>query len=183
MSRKNPFRFLMPRRGQTDDLAGSPPSGGGDITLALTKDECDALIQMLFVALWIMSSNEDDPPPDIDRFESLEQRVLALAKNAGFDDVVRWDRHERRYYTTMEYEDRLISGVIDKYNNDVFWNELADRLAERDVIEEFGREKFDRMHPAVRDEHIAERSDWYYEEFLARGVDHLKLKARLEVVK
>lgn len=176
-------RPTRPHLRRVKQETGATPDVSDRISLDLSREEFETLMHTLFVANWVIFGTESEPTPALDRYEELEQKVLSLADDIGLSDQVELVREENKRFPSIALEDELLHRFLDPYNNDVFWNELADRLAERDVLEEYGQDKFDKMHPSSKLEILDDRSDWYYEEFMKAGVDSLRIRPRLEVVK
>lgn len=73
-----------------------------------------------------------------------------------------------------------IRSQIDKwlsiYDNDVFWDELVARLAQRDMVAEYGRETLERMPEAYRRSAEQPMLDYYWREVRQNGMDHFVMQ-------
>lgn len=73
-----------------------------------------------------------------------------------------------------------IRSQIDKwlsvYDNDVFWDELVARLAQREMVAEYGRETLERMPEAYRRSAEQPLLDYYWREVRQNGMDHLVMQ-------
>lgn len=73
------------------------------------------------------------------KYDELEQQLLQRAAEAGVADWVEYDAEENQLFPTEELEDGEAGRLLAEYDNGVFWDELAHRLAERDVERLHGR--------------------------------------------
>ncbi len=65
---------------------------------------------------------------------------------------------------------------LSTYDNDVFWDELVARLAQREMICEYGRETLERMPDAYRRQAEQPMLDYYWREVRQNGIDHLVME-------
>jgi hypothetical protein len=79
-----------------------------------------------------------------------------------------------KYYPTREYEDAGTDRpFIEEFEEEVFWEELGSRLAQRDLIKEVGIKKIREMDTIERltaEDEIAEK---YHREFASNGIKNL----------
>jgi hypothetical protein len=64
---------------------------------------------------------------------------------------------------------------LDGFIDDVFWTELAGRLAARDLRAELGAKKLDEELNEADETRLDEIEDKYWREFETHGVEHLVL--------
>ena len=69
---------------------------------------------------------------------------------------------------------------LDEMRNEIFWEELTLRLAERDVIRKIGLPAWNSLDEETRRAHTEPIEKSYWEEFTKRGIDTLHLIARFE---
>ena len=66
---------------------------------------------------------------------------------------------------------------LDTYNEEIFWEELANRLAARDLLIAVGSEKYHTMDWLERGNEIAERVEQYETELEEHGISRMKIVA------
>ncbi|MEJ2689823.1 MAG: hypothetical protein P8130_07715 [Deltaproteobacteria bacterium] len=141
-----------------------------------TKKEFRLLIDMISIAEWVMSSHKTGENPKSEPYEKLEQKILSYAKDFGFDNLIIYDKQMGKYFPTREYEDAGTDRpFIEEFEEEVFWEELGSRLAQRDLINEVGIKKLREMDPIERltaEDEIAEK---YHKEFASNGLKNLKI--------
>ncbi len=144
------------------------------MNINFTQKEYRLLLDAVFIADWVMTSHDVDPDSDDDQYQMLFQKIYSYAKEAGCSDLVEEEAESNRYYPTRKYEDESeVFEWIEEYDAMSFWEELIERLSERDAMKE--------VPPAQRDRLSAEefrrKSDpherKYSAEFEKRGIDRL----------
>lgn len=142
----------------------------------ITENEYRLLLDVLSIADWVMNSFKTEDDPRTKPYKDLEQKLMSCAKDFGFGDLIVYDQKLEGYYPTIEYEDaQMETGFIEEFEEDVFWDELCHRLAERDIIEEKGIDEFQNMAPIEKirvEDQIIEKYD---EEFVKNGIKNLRL--------
>lgn len=149
--------------------------------ISVTQNDYRRLLMMLFTADWVFNARRVDPPAGLRRKcgESFE-RFLAHAVNMGCADLVE-EIHGRLAPSDVLENDLEVMEIIEDYDADTFWQELAERLAERDYENRHGAGPAG--NPAVpplsdqqRFERLVELEDLeapYWSDFEASGIKNL----------
>lgn len=129
--------------------------------LELTKKEFRRLLDMVYIGNWILNSTRgDDRIKDYDHVESLlfrraaEEGMLALA-----------EIYEGEIVPSRAFAEGGIHEAIMQYENDVFFDILAEDLARRDMDD-----------PPIDESNypeLASRIDAYISEFEEHGTDNI----------
>ena len=144
--------------------------------LELSRRDYRSLLTVLEIADWVLHAYRTEEPQETAPLRVLEQKVLALAEEFGCGELVEYDAIEQRYWLTRDY-DEVSDAVqlIEEFENDSFWDQLTDRLVERDLIRQIGEAAYQRLDP----EQVAEQAEpyrrLYGEEFLSHGADRLEI--------
>ena len=138
----------------------------------LTRRDYQSLLTVIEIADWILHAYSGDEQPESAPIRALEQKVLALADDFGCGELVEYDAVEQRYLLTREYDEVSdATQFIEAFENDNFWEQLTDRLVERDLIRQLGEKAVKRLDF----DQLAEKSEpyqrLYAEEFLTHGVE------------
>ena len=99
-------------------------------SLELTASQWKKLVAATYITGWITTAHleDDDEGP----FNDLEQSILQQTVRHGFTDLAGVDESTSRYgFTGLASEE--FDQFVDEYDDLAFWEELATRLAERDV--------------------------------------------------
>ena len=141
--------------------------------IQLSKEEYRLLLDMLHISDWVMNSHKVEEDSKAKPYKQVEQKILSYAKEFGFEDLVEYDNKYDEYSPTCEFEDLVSStSFIEDYDDDVFWDELCHRLAQRDLIRERGLKEIKEMEPMARmveEDKIAEKYD---SEFVVNGIEN-----------
>lgn len=130
----------------------------------LTKKEFRQLLDMVYIGNWILNATRGD-----DRFQdydNLESKLFALCRSCGMDALAEdWND---TVVPSQAYQRGGIQEVIAYYEDNVFYEILAEELSRRDMgYVEIGEDNYDE---------IVSRMEGYMAEFQASGVDRLVIE-------
>ena len=133
------------------------------MNIELTKKEFRRLLDLVYIGNWILNSTRGD-----DRFQDyddLESKLFALCRSNGMDILAQdWNG---TVIPSKAYEEGGIQEVIAFYEDNVFYEILAEELSRRDMgYADITSENYDE---------IVKRMSQYMTEFEISGVDHLML--------
>jgi hypothetical protein len=130
----------------------------------LTNKEFRRLLDMVYLGNWVLNSTRGD-----DRFkdyDELESKLFALCRTNGMD-VLAEDWNDT-VIPSKAYEAGGIQQVVALYEDNVFYEILAEELSRRDMgYADITEENYDE---------IIGRMDQYMREFERSGVDRLILE-------
>ncbi|MBP3305916.1 MAG: hypothetical protein J6L24_08100 [Oscillospiraceae bacterium] len=131
--------------------------------IELTTKEFRRLLDMVYIGNWVLNSTRGD-----DRFQDyddLESKLFALCKKHGMG-VLAEDWNDT-VIPSRAYEEGGIQEVIAYYEDNVFYELLAEELSRRDMgYADITEENYPE---------IVNRMDQYMTEFESSGLDHLVL--------
>ena len=169
-----PLRACGHVRGMVSSLVEHP------MHLRLTEEQLATLLEMISLAAEVASLNRKPGAETKYRaYEEFENSILEKAKLKGFSDIIQFDEQAQRHRISMEYLTKsFVQECLDEMRNEIFWEELTLRLAERDIIKQIGLPAWSALsdeQQRARTEPIERR---YWEEFTAKGIDNLHIVAR-----
>ncbi len=132
--------------------------------IELSNKEFRRLLDLVYIGNWVLNSTRGD-----DRFadyDDVESKLFGLCRTNGMDVLV--DTWEGTPVPSQAYVDGGIHEAIAYYEDNVFYEILAEELSRRDM-----------NYPDITDENyeeIVQRMDNYMDEFESSGVDHLVLE-------
>lgn len=147
------------------------------MNVSLTQREYRLLLDLLLTADWVIHGHRREEPPAAEPYRMLTQKFLSIAGEFGLDHLVEIDRERNEYRPTERFEHETGAwGLLDEYDDLVFWEELIVRLAERDIslmpgkgdIEGMSGEEYDRLAQPLEEK--------YAGEFFEHGLERLKLR-------
>lgn len=125
--------------------------------IELTDKEFRRLLDMVYIGNWILNSTRLE-----DRFEDydkIQEKLFSLCAGNGMKMLIeRWGGH---VYPSKAYEDGGIHEAIADYEDAVFFDLLAEVLAQRDLGE------------SAELSSLTARIDEYLDEFEANGLANL----------
>ena len=140
---------------------GLPEQGGVTLKLELTKKEFRRLLDMVYIGNWILNSTRgEDRIKDYDRVESL---LFLRAAQEGMPSLA--EIYEGEIVPSRAFSEGGIHEAIMQYENDVFFDILAEDLARRDMDD-----------PPIDESNypeLASRIDAYISEFEEHGTDNI----------
>ncbi|MEK7546459.1 MAG: hypothetical protein AAB554_05330 [Patescibacteria group bacterium] len=142
--------------------------------LELSKSELERLLELAYLGEEVLNGHGPDGERSAEHDVALD-KLHDLAEEDGLGYLV--DRGEDgASKPSMALETRMeAAGWLQDYDDCVFWDELALRLAERDLREEIGAHAFDALPAAERKERVDAIAEAYDKEFDDKGVERLRL--------
>ncbi|MFZ9936654.1 MAG: hypothetical protein ACO3JG_06290 [Luteolibacter sp.] len=143
--------------------------------LRLTDQELATLVEMVSLAANVASWNHKEAAAEkIAEFEDLESKILEKAGHSGLADWVEFDEESRRFRVREEIEQRLFySECYEEFRNESFWDELAIRLADRDLARAIGFHAWEKLTEEERRARTASLEKRYWDEFSKNGVERV----------
>jgi hypothetical protein len=142
--------------------------------IEISKGEYKVLLQILEMADWVLTAHKTKEDVRHKPYRRLEQKIFALAEVMGYGSYIEYSKTLQEYLPTRKYEDTCSAmRFIEEFENDSFWDELIDRLAERDAIREVGEPGFKALKIADRIMKVEEHKAKYFDEFEKHGLDRI----------
>jgi hypothetical protein len=143
--------------------------------LRLSDQELATLVEMVSLAANVASWNQKESANDrVAVFEELESKILEKAGHSGLGDWIEFDEESQRFRVKQEMEERLFyHECYDEFRNESFWDELAVRMADRDLARAIGFEAWEKLSEEDRRARTAAWEKRYWEEFSKHGVERV----------
>ena len=103
---------------------------------SFTAKEYRQLLEIVHLGMWAVTAYQGEDTASAKRYFALDQKLMGLATEMGCADAV-----EERDDGTLQpspklAEDERVRELQSEFQNDVFWHELVQRLADRDLAGE-----------------------------------------------
>ena len=142
--------------------------------IEISKGEYKILLHVLEMADWVLTSHKSKDEKRHKPYRKLEQRMFSLADVMGYGSLIEYSKEFHEYMPTRKYEDTCSAmEFIEEFENESFWDELIDRLGERDAIREVGMEGYKALNPIDRITKVEEHKEKYIDEFEKYGLDRI----------
>jgi len=146
------------------------------MNLELDRQELEKLLELAYLGDWMLNGRHDAGDRDKE-FEPLLQKLYELAEQEGFGYLIAADEETGGLKPSPAFDARVDGAeFIAHYDDHVFWDELALRLAERDLESEVGSDAYKAMLAHEREEKVDEIAANYDREFEKRGLSRLKIE-------
>jgi hypothetical protein len=147
--------------------------------ISITQEEYARLLELAYMGMRVATTRDEetgDASPG--RYEAVYQMLLRNAPVMGCANLVQEDPN---FDAPMRESDELKEGhageSIEKFENDCFWDELCDRLAERDLVRNLPQDPATGMPSetefAYEIDPVDELSMHYRDEFLKHDLDNV----------
>lgn len=143
--------------------------------MRFNEDELDTLVEMVSLAAEVASWNERPGSEEgVAAYEALEEKVLEKAKHAGQGTHIAFDEEKQKHHLTPEYQDgSFYQQCYDEFRNEVFWEELVIRLADRDLARAIGMPAWTKLTEEERRSQTQDIEKRYWEEFSKNGIERV----------
>ena len=143
----------------------------------ITEEEYRALLDLLFMAHWVLNSHKTEEDPRTKAYEKVIQKFYTLAEAMGHAGMVDYDPEAKTHDPSRRFEEATRAWeFIDEFTDDTFWDELVHRLAERDAGRTVGGyEQFDRLKAEDRLSLETPFLDRFSKEVDEHGLDRLEI--------
>ncbi|MGE9267922.1 MAG: hypothetical protein ACQKBY_07480 [Verrucomicrobiales bacterium] len=143
--------------------------------LRFSEEELATLIEMVSLAAEIANLNQSEGAEEhFSRFEAVENKVLESAKHAGFGSWIEFDEARGRHRVTEEFQERsFFQQSLEELRNQFFWEDLMIRLAERDLMREYGEARWEAMDEKRREALAKPLEKRYWDRFMQEGIGPL----------
>lgn len=148
------------------------------MNIEISEKQFEKLLRLVYLGNVMVNDTRKDTKEDprMREYDEIEEMFLRLAHEKGDTELVKFDIKTGKFQPALALiEDEDVTAFIDRYIDDVFWEELAARLAERDVWEEIGDEVMSGLEDKDKARLYAEAESKYYGEFEESGVDNLRI--------
>lgn len=145
------------------------------MSLQLEPEEYQKLIELAYLGEWMINAHHDSEVQD-DSASAILQKLLASAPEP---DLVAQDPETDDYFMKDAWVERLYESYILDYDDHVFWDELTERLAQRDLARLRGVD----ADAINRDEDLMDlipMEERYHRELEDNGIERLVVDADYE---
>ena len=149
------------------------------IAISFTKERFATLLKLVYLGNWLANAQRDGSRenPNLKEYEAIEDYIFSFAKQFGFGEYV--DDEEaakgKFYPTRMLEEETDVQKRIEEYDEDTFWDELIDRLGDRDFHRQYSKDDIEKMTREERFEKLYECIDKWTDEINEHGIERIKI--------
>ncbi|MBU2592256.1 hypothetical protein KKD61_02250 [Patescibacteria group bacterium] len=140
-----------------------------------TKKQFLSLMKAVYLGNWM--ANAWRIKGRVKDYERIEDYIFSLAPRFGLDRCMDHEESDGdRYYPTSYFEEETdVDRRHEEYDEDTFWDELAERLGERDFFEKYSIEEIKKMPREERFTKHCECVDLVNKEIEKRGLKRMRI--------
>jgi len=138
--------------------------------IELSNAQFRALIKLVYLGEWMVNGASPQDVPD-DTLQAAADALYAYGPKFDAQDWVKYCDECGAYHPNEAMEDATLP-LIDKYDEETFWDVLSHHLAYRDLMVTADGEKELSKGMEMR---LWRRKEQYEQEFRQHGLDHVRL--------
>jgi hypothetical protein len=142
--------------------------------IRLSPAQYQLLIKLVYLGQWMIEGAREEEG-DLEEYDSLASYIYSYAPLFGAKNLVDFDEAEGEYYPSSEL-DELMEEIVARYEESSFWDQLVIRLAERDLVREYGEEGIKRMDWKELEDKRGALIKKYLREIEEHGLDNLVIE-------
>lgn len=135
---------------------------------AFTPKEYRQLLELVHLGMWAVTAYQGEDTPAAKRYYGLDQRLMEMAREFGCAHLVESRPDGTLQPSAALAEEERLRDLQSEFQNDVFWHELVNRLADRDLAGEQQRRTMETPGvepPPSTDERLKKIEERYWQEF------------------
>ncbi len=141
--------------------------------IEISRKLYQSLVKLAYLGEWMANGFREN---DVKEITEIEQFIYSFNKNFGLESWLEYDEEAKLYFPSEVMEKKL-HNYIDEYNDDIFWETLATRLAHRDIVHDLREDELRAMDFAEIVEKTEPYLEKYYDEFHKNGTDNLFIES------
>ena len=153
------------------------------MNIEITTKEYRDLLEILHIADVVISGHRKEEDMRTERHRALIQKLYALARGEGLDQLISYNEGTNKYALTDDFErSTLVHAVIDEFGDHLFWDALIEKLSMRDAEQIVGgTDRLNAMSDSDRQNLEGPIRQRYIDEFTENGVANLAIIERLSI--
>lgn len=147
------------------------------MTVTYTPEQYENLMKLVYLGNWMINSIKV-ADEHVAKFNDIEQQIFSQAEAAGCGGFVEYDKNFKKYFPAQALEeDKEIVNSQKEYNNEIFWAELIERLAQMDFVAQYGMEAIKTMGEREQKEKFSKHVKRYVDEFEKNEIANVSVRS------
>src|SRR3989344_1830579 len=147
--------------------------------IEFTKEQFKALLKLVYLGNWLANAQRDgsNENPNLEEYEAIENYIFSFAKQFGLSEYVDDEEAAKgKFYPTRVFEEETdIQKLIEEYDEEIFWDELIDRMGDRDFFRHYSKVEIQKMTQDERFKNLYEFIDKWADEINKHGIERIKI--------
>ncbi len=142
--------------------------------ISFNKEELKKLVEIAVMADWVMTAHDTEDDVRKDEYLKLIQKIFATAWKNGMKKEIEHLEDINEFFPDETWEESsLARAFINEFEEKTFWDELVERLAERELNRKLGNKKAGSFEEHME---IYEKfASSFGEEFAENGITNLQV--------
>ncbi|MFY9463377.1 MAG: hypothetical protein WAP52_04310 [Candidatus Sungiibacteriota bacterium] len=147
----------------------------GKQNIPFTREQYRALLKAVYLGNWMANAHRAEDA--LQEYERIADYVFSLAPLFGLAKYIDQDEAQHGHYEPTRFfeESTGVHGIHHEYDEEAFWDELAEELGRRDMFERHTEQEIAAMGNNEWMQKLAALIDAYDDEFIARGIERLRI--------
>ena len=148
------------------------------LKMSLTTKEYRLLLDVLSISNWVLNAYRNPLQGNARPYTELQQKLLSFAEKAECAEFVDYSNSSGKYYFSTNFENvSPFMKYILLFEEETFWDELVNRMVQRDLINKYGETHVARMTVEERVELENQFRSNYENEFIHHGIFNLVVES------
>lgn len=136
--------------------------------VSFTAKEYRQLLELAHLGMWVVTGYQGEDTAAAKRYFDFDQRLMEMAQSMGCADLVEVRNDGTLQPSPKLADDEKLKEIQLEFQNDAFWHEFVQRLADRDLAMEQARRTMETPGvepPPSSEEALKKIEDRYWAEF------------------
>ena len=144
--------------------------------IEFNENELKSLVRLVYLADFVVDMGSDElEEGDYANFQDVINKIYRIVGNSSLHDMVEHVGGDEYEASETLLADPELDAIIENFENNSFWDRLAEMLVMRDVVEEIPGDEYSKIKPAKRAAIIDDHFKSYFQEFEKHGVTRLRI--------
>ncbi len=145
-------------------------------TLEFTEKEYLDLIKTIYLADWIANATTVYKKDKCKYVERVRNIILLQTAGTNLENYTEFDSNNNDIdFGQILDDDKDLRSIIDRYDEEIFWQELVGRLSKRDTFRNISQKDYAKMDMIERISLDCESEESWHNEFEKHGIERLAI--------
>lgn len=147
--------------------------------IEFSKKQFLTLLKIIYLGNWLANAHRTGEYHDkhIKEYEDMEDYIFSFAKQFGYEEYIDDDDSDKgKYYPNRKFDEEInLYELIQEYDEESFWEELPERLGQRDFHMKYTTEEITKMTQEEKFLKFYECVDEWIGELNENGLENIGL--------
>jgi len=141
-----------------------------------TRKQFLALLKLVYLGNWMANACRVNGKKK--EYREMENYILSFARQFGLGEYIDEDEAEKgEFYLNGKFEEETdVRQLCEEYDEEVFWQEVSERLGERDFFRHYSEKEIKKMTRKERFTKLYEFIDKWGDEINKHGIERSEIR-------